>query len=149
MGEHPLKKDTLAILPACEEEQLTEVVERAEMSLYDAQKRLAYIEERRRELELDAKEQNLESVDWLNRRIYGLIAEVTNPEAVERVMQGVESGKDLNEAVKAAQGIVKLRDDMLDRTLDRGANTGKHRKIEVAFANQGSSTVIGVKIDNE
>lgn len=147
--KNPLRQATgLTVTPAEEEEQLWELVTGNETSLLDLQRRKANIEQRRQDLDLEAKEGNLEAVDWLNQRIYGMIAEVTNPERMEEVMSNVSTGKDLNEAVKATQGIVQLRNDLLDKTYDSGLSTGKKRKIEVAFSQQGTATMVGVKIDD-
>lgn len=142
---NPLKEEGALLVPAdVESEEITEVLESG--GLLAARKKK--IENRRAELEVESKEQNLETVDWLNRRVYGLVAAVTDHDKFEQVMSTVATGKDLNEAVKAAQAVVKLRDDMLEHTLDAGGNTGKKRKIDVQFAQQGSKTLVGVMIDD-
>lgn len=142
---NPLKDENALLVPAdVESEEIAEVLENG--GLLAARKKK--IENRRAELEVESKEQNLETVDWLNRRVYGLVAAVTDQDKFEQVMSTVATGKDLNEAVKAAQAVVKLRDDMLEHTLDASANTGKKRKIDVQFAQQGSKTLIGVMVDD-
>lgn len=148
MSDNPLlQKTALEVSPAEEWDQKVELIEHTDVSLYDLQRRKAAIEQKRQDLDVERKEQNLESVDWLNRRIYGLIADVTSPDITGRLMEKVESGKDYNEMVKAVQGVVKLRDDMLDRTYDQTAGTGKKKKIAVAFQGQGVKVAIGVETD--
>ncbi len=140
-----LRDESALLVPVdVESEEIAEVLESG--GLLAARKKK--IENRRAELEVESKEQNLETVDWLNRRVYGLVAAVTDQDKFEQVMSTVATGKDLNEAVKAAQAVVKLRDDMLEHTLDASTNTGKKRKIDVQFAQQGSKTLIGVMVDD-
>lgn len=146
--DNPLLKPTvLEISPAEEQKQKLEILTKNETSLYDLQRRKAAIEQKRQDLDIDRREQNLESVEWLNQRIYGLITAVTDPDTTERIASNIESGKDLNEFVKAAQGVVKLRDDMLDRAYDNGGNIGKKKKIAVQFQSQGVQVMVGVETD--
>lgn len=146
--DNPLLFPTgLEVSPWDEKQQKIELIDKNETSLLYLQRRKVDIEQKRQDLDLERKEENLESVSWLNKRIYGLVASITDPEMTERVASKVETGKDLNELVKAAQGVVKLRDDMLEHTYDGANSNGKKKKIAVAFQGQGVSVMVGVETD--
>ena len=145
---NPLLPGKLDMSPEEEQEQRWELTEANEASLLELQERKANLASKRDELALESKEKNLGVVEQLNENIQQIISDIADPALVRRVMATVETGKDMNEAVKAAQGIVKLRDDMLDGTYDAGANTAKKRKIELVMGQSGTTTMFGVKIDD-
>ena len=149
MSDNPLmqKRTALDVSPVEEYTQKLELLDKNETSLLDLQRRKVAIEEERQDLDLDRREQNLRTVKSLNDRIYDLVERITDKATFDKVAERVETGKDLNELVKAAQGVVKLRDDMLDHAMDVSANNGKKKKIAVAFQSQGVQVMVGVETD--
>lgn len=145
--DNPLKNTQLDLTPAEEWDKRVELIEQTDTSLYDLQKRKTNIERKRQDLDVDRKERNLDSVEELNQSIAELVREVSDPTIAARLMKVAKDGKDYNEMVKAVQGVVKLRDDMLDHTYDESSGTGKKKKIAVAFQTQGVKVAIGVETD--
>ena len=143
--DNPLLPSVIDISPTDEEALKGELVVQSETSLLDLQRRKADIEARRQELDIDAKEENLEAIDWLNQRIYGLVSAVTQPEMLERVAGSTKTGKDLHELMKAAKTAIEIRDDLLEHTFDTSMQSGRKKKIAVAFQGQGVTLMVGVE----
>jgi hypothetical protein len=148
--KNPFDKNILDMTPTEEWEQVEDLRVRNETSLLDLNTRKAVLDSRRQNLDLERKEEDLETVDFLNKRMYGLVSTIANQDVFERLMTSeFTTLKEVNEGVKAIQGIKKLRDDMIQGAFDQSANTGKRKRIEFAFSGQGVSIAARIDTDGE
>ena len=134
------------ITPQQEEAMKGEILsEFDDESLLNLRKRS--IEARGKRVELDTKVQNLDSVEEINGKITDITKKLLDGDLVDRVIGGIKTGKDFNEAVRAVSGLVELRDKQLDRSIDEHSTSGKKKKILTQFKMQGVTVTQGVEID--
>lgn len=138
-------KSALDISKEEEQEQKLELVETIENTSLSELRKQAIVK-RSQSVLLDSKESNLESARRLNDRIAAIVDGITDADVVEKVFSNIETGKDYNEAVKAVNGLIDLRNKQLDRTIDEFA-TGKKKRIAVQFQTQGVKVSTMVETD--
>lgn len=149
MSDNPLiqKKTALDVSPVEEYTQKLELLDKNEISLLHLEQDKAKIARERQELEVDSKLHNLDAVREINQNIDDLMRLVSDPMLALQISRGIETGKDYNEFVKAISAVAKLRDDLLDRTLDENARGKSHKKFITQFQTQGTTVTMGVEID--
>lgn len=102
----------------------------------------AELETVRRQLEIESRESNLHGVQKINKAIEDILQSISDPEIFQRVAEGVKNGKDLNELVKAVQGMIAMRDSLMEHSLDENLSGRKKKKFQVAFQTQGCTVAI-------
>lgn len=122
-------------------EQVEQVVEVLPNETMLSVKR-AELETVRRQLEIESRESNLHGVQKINKAIEDILQGISDPEIFQRVAEGVKNGKDLNELVKAVQGMIAMRDSLMEHSLDENLSGRKKKKFQVAFQTQGCTVAI-------
>lgn len=122
-------------------EQVEQVVEVLPNETMLSVKR-AELETVRRQLEIESRESNLHGVQKINKAIEDILQSISDPEIFQRVAEGVKNGKDLNELVKAVQGMIAMRDSLMEHSLDENLSGRKKKKFQVAFQTQGCTVAI-------
>lgn len=123
------------------EEQVEQAVEVLPNETMLSVKR-AELETVRRQLEIESRESNLHGVQKINKAIEDILQGISDPEIFQRVAEGVKNGKDLNELVKAVQGMIAMRDSLMEHSLDENLSGRKKKKFQVAFQTQGCTVAI-------
>lgn len=122
-------------------EQVEQVVEVLPNETMLSVKR-AELETVRRQLEIESRESNLHGVQKINKAIEDILQGISDPEIFQRVAEGVKNGKELNELVKAVQGMIAMRDSLMEHSLDENISGRKKKKFQVAFQTQGCTVAI-------
>lgn len=117
-------------------EQVEQVVEVLPNETMLSVKR-AELETVRKQLEIESRESNLSGVRNINGAIERILQDISDPEIFQRVANGVKNGKDLNELVKAVQGMIAMRDNLMEHSLDENLSDKKKKKYMVGFQMQG------------
>jgi DNA repair ATPase RecN len=139
-------QSALDITPEEEQELKFELIEQIDQTSLSELRKIA-IAQKSEAIKLDTKENNLQTVEEINKRITNVVQGLLGSDVTERVFESIETAKDYNEAVKAVNGLVDLRNKQLDKTIDEFANTGKKKRIAVQFQSQGVSVAVGIQTD--
>lgn len=142
LGKNPMLETTALEVTRQEvEEEVEQAVEVMPNETLLSMKR-AELETVRRQLEIESRESNLSGVRNINGAIERILQDISDPEIFQRVAEGVKNGKDLNELVKAVQGMIAMRDSLMEHSLDENLSGRKKKKFQVAFQTQGCTVAI-------